>query len=95
MKLSKQTSFILFLVILPFFILIFWFRDGFVLSGAEESFSIFHKLNAFYKNSIWQDSSLGFAQPVYITRIPITLINQFFLFINFPIFLVQFIFFTH
>lgn len=93
MKISKQTLFISFLVILPFSILIFWFRDGFVLSGAEESFSIFHKLNAFYKNSIWQDLSLGFPQPIYITRIPITLINQFFLFINFPIFLVQFMFF--
>ncbi|MCS7092233.1 MAG: hypothetical protein NZM26_02695, partial [Patescibacteria group bacterium] len=90
---EKKDRFFWFLIFLPIFLLATWFKDGLVLAGAEESFSIFHKINAIDKNSVWQESGLGFVQPVYSANIPITLFNQLNLNFGFSIFFVQMFFF--
>jgi hypothetical protein len=73
---TKKTLVILLSLIIISLFVSSWFKPGYQLGGGEESLTIFNYQNILEQNGIWGKNGTGFANPLYLSRIPLSYFVQ-------------------
>ena len=65
---------ILLLISLSLVVSIIWYRSGYIIAGGEESFELFNTNDPYIVNSPWRELATGYASPLFLPRLPTSLV---------------------
>jgi hypothetical protein len=85
----KKHVHLLAILLVSLLVTIIWFKTGKQIASGEESLSIFNTRDIWPINGFWAEVGLGFPNPTYLPRIPVSYFVTFLSFLHFPMWSIQ------